>query len=325
MKRTIATLAILVFLAGCTPGATTNQQADKKGSERITVAASFYPLAEFARNVAGDHAEVTTITPAGTDPHEYEPSPRDIATVQEADLFIFNGEGQDPWAERLTRELQEKGVKTMHMTEYFTLMEGMEEDHEEEDHDEHEDEHEEGDDHAHERDPHIWLDPTLAIQEVELIREALVEIDPANAENYEANAAAYIVELETLDSEFRETLASCQKQDIITSHAAFGYMAERYGFNQIAIAGLSPEQEPSPRKLAEIADMAEEKNIRYIFFETLVSPRISETLANEIGAETLLLNPIEGLTQEQITAGENYATVMRGNLTNLATALECEG
>jgi len=301
MKKLISLLSLTILLSACAPASTPSD-------DEFTIAASFYPLAEMARNVAGDHAEVITITPAGSDPHEYEPSPKDIAAISESDLFIFNGAGQDPWAEKL--ELENTAI--IHMTENFSLLEGEDHDHEEE----------EG--HHHEFDPHIWLDPTQAAQEVEIIAEKMIEVDPQNAPIYQANADAYKQELLQLDSEYKETLVSCQKDSIITAHAAFGYMAARYGFNQIAIAGLSPEQEPSARKLAEIADLAEEEDIKYIFFETLTSPRISETLAQEVGAQTLLLDPVEGLTQEQIAAGENYVTVMRSNLKNLAIALECE-
>lgn len=315
MKKLLSLLSITLILAACTPATTPDSNPE---STKISITASFYPLAEMARNVAGDHADVITITPAGSDPHEYEPSPRDIAAVTESDLFIFNGAGQDPWAEKL--ELENTAI--IHMSENFTLMEGEDHEHEEEGEDhEHEEEEE---DHEHEFDPHIWLDPTNAAKEVQVIANKLVEIDPENAAAYEANATAYQQELMQLDQEYQETLSSCQKDSIITAHAAFGYMAARYGFNQIAIAGLSPEQEPSARKLAEVADLAEDEGIQYIFFETLTSPRISETLAQEVGAQTLLLDPIEGLTQEQVTAGENYVTVMRSNLNNLATALECQ-
>lgn len=308
MKKLIPFLSLILILAACTPDTTPNSDS---GAEKVSITASFYPLAEMARNVAGDHAEVITITPAGSDPHEYEPSPKDIAVVSNSDLFIFNGAGQDPWAEKL--ELENTAI--IHMTENFTLKEGGAEEHEEEEHEEEE--------HDHEKDPHIWLDPTLAAQEVDIIAEKLAQIDPQNAEQYETNAATYKQELMDLDQEYQQVLSSCQKDSIITAHSAFGYMAARYGFNQIAIAGLSPEQEPSARKLAEVADLAEQEDIQYIFFETLTSPRISETLAQEVGAQTLLLNPVEGLTQEQMAAGENYVTVMRNNLKNLSTALEC--
>ncbi|HMR01619.1 MAG TPA: zinc ABC transporter substrate-binding protein [Candidatus Gracilibacteria bacterium] len=304
MKKFTALLSLTIFLSACAPASTPSD-------EGLTITASFYPLGEMARKVAGDHAEVITITPAGSDPHEYEPSPKDIAAINESDLFIFNGAGQDPWAEKLELE----NTTIIHMTENFSLLEGGDHD-DEENHDEDEEEHE--------FDPHIWLDPTQAAKEAEIIAEKLMEVDPQNAAIYQANAEEYKQELMQLDAEYQQTLSACQKDSIITAHAAFGYMASRYGFNQIAIAGLSPEQEPSARKLAEIADLAEEEDIKYIFFETLTSPRISETLAQEVGAQTLLLDPVEGLTQEQMAAGENYVTVMRRNLKNLAIALECQ-
>lgn len=332
MKKLTIIIAALTVLAGCTTPSNESITDSEAQKEETQIVASFYPLAEFSRQVAGDLADVTTITPAGADPHEYEPTPRQIAQAFDADLFIYNGAGQDPWAEKIAEEVEQKGGKVIEMTEQFTLREeGEDEEHEEEEHEheheeeEHEEEEEHGheEEHAHEKDPHIWLDPTLALKQAEIIRDELAMIDPENEAAYQSNTSQYTNELITLDNRFKEGLANCTKEDIITAHAAFGYMAERYGFNQIAIAGVSTEQEPSARRLAELSTIAKEKEIQYIFFETLVNPRLSEILASEIGAETLVLNPVEGLTKEQEEAGENYVTVMEINLENLQKALEC--
>lgn len=314
IKKSTIALVIAVLLAGCA-APEGNEISTKKnspvGKGEIQVVASFYPLAEFSQNVGGELVEVVNITPYGAEPHEYEPTPLDIGKIQNADLFIYNGEGQEPWAEKISEELKQKGLEVVEMTKEFTLMESeMESDQEEEEHE-------------HGKDPHIWLDPSLASKQVELIRDALVHIDPENEALYTSNAKVYTEQLTALDQAFKEGLSNCKKQDIITSHAAFGYMTARYGLNQIGIAGLSTEEEPSARRLGEIAKLAEEKNIQYIFFEELVSPRLSETIAREVGAQTLVLNPVEGLTKNQIGGGENYITVMKANLDNLRIALEC--
>lgn len=316
MKKPIVIMTLVTLLAGCS-SVPAEAPVDNTPEDGIQVVASFYPLAEFSRKVVGEYATVETVTPAGAEPHEYEPTPRQIGLARNADVFIYNGGGQDPWAEKIAEELQQQGKVVLKATEQIDLMK-MEGGHEDEE------DHEEEEGHDHEFDPHIWLDPNLAIQEVGFIRDALIQADPDNEGIYESNAGLYMNELMALDDQFREGLASCAKKDIITAHAAFGYMAKRYNFNQIPIAGMSTEEEPSARRLAELADIAKEKGINYIFFEELVSPRLSETLANEVGAQTLVLNPIEGLTKEQIEAGENYVTLMQTNLANLRIALECQ-
>ncbi len=333
MKKLITiSLLALILLSACAAEESTESSQE---SEKINVIASFYPLEEFTRQVGKDLIEVRSITPAGADPHEYEPTPKDIASVTSADMFLFNGAGQDPWAEKIAPEVSGQVVE---MTPYFSLLEHDEEAPEDE-HDEEapEDDHEEDDreaeaehhdedvhEHHHELDPHIWLDPTIAAQEVEIIAQKLTKLDPENSEAYQQNAAAYQSQLTALDKKFQDGLANCKQQNFVTSHTAFGYLAKRYNLHQIPIRGISTEEEPSARKLGEIADLAEEKGIKYIFFETLVSPRLSQTLADEIGAQTLVLNPIGGLTKEEVTSGKNYVTVMEDNLENLRTALECE-
>jgi zinc transport system substrate-binding protein len=173
-------------------------------------------------------------------------------------------------------------------------------------------------------DPHFWLDPVLAQEEVQIIRDALIKVDPANAQYYDKNAEGYISQLQALDKKYQDGLASCALKDVVTSHAAFGYLAKRYNLNQIAISGLSPDQEPSSSQMVEIAREAKQKNVKVIFFETLVSPKLAETIAREIGAQTAVFNPLEGLTDQEIKEGKNYISVMEDNLNNLRTALQCK-
>lgn len=270
-------------------------------TDKIKITTSFYPLAEFAKQVGGENVEVINITPPGSEPHDYGPTPQDIVSVNQSKFFIFNGSGFDPWAEKIAPELEKRGVIVINMTEYFDLLET-----------------DEG------PDPHIWLDPILAKQEVEIIRNTLQEIDPANSKIYNNNAEQYLAKLSELDQKFQTALAFCEIREAIVSHAAFGYLAQRYSIDIIPIAGISPEEEPSLRRLGEISVLAQEKNIKYIFFETLVSPRLAETIAQEIGASTLVLNPVEGLTDEDIKAGKSYITEMEKNLNNLQLALVCK-
>ena len=269
-------------------------------TERFKITTSFYPLAEFAKRIGGERVEIINITPPGAEPHDYEPTPQDILNINQSKVFIFNGSGFDPWAEKIASELEKKGVAVINMTEHFDLLETNEV-----------------------SDPHIWLDPVLAKQEVEIIQDALERVNPVNSAIYENNAEQYLKKLSELDQKFQAGLASCEIREAIVSHAAFGYLAERYNIDIIPIAGISPEEEPSLRRLGEIAKLAQEKNIRYIFFETLVSPKLAETIAEEIGADTLVLNPVEGLTSEEIKSGKSYITEMEKNLNNLRLALVC--
>lgn len=300
-----ATLFLSIFLfSACTFPHSPDQPTDGK----IRVVASFYPLAEFARQVGGNGVSVTTIISAGTEPHDFEPTPQDIARIQESRLFIYNGGTLDPWAGKIASELPSvtpagnagnpsSGVKTLNMAQALGLGGA---------------------------DPHFWLDPSLAQKEVTAIREALIQADPARAETYRQNADAYSIKLSALDLQYSRSLAACASREIFTSHAAFSYLARKYNLIQSSIAGLSPDAEPSARQLAELADSATAKKIKYIFFETLASPKLAETLATATRAQTLVLNPLEGLTADEVKSGRDYISVMQDNLKNLVLALNCK-
>lgn len=265
------------------------------------MAASFYPLAHFAEQVGVEHVRVEHIMPAGAEPHEYEPSPRDIRRVWEARVFVFHGAGLDPWAEKLHRELAEKGTLTVHMTEHFDLLPARGTNH----------------------DPHIWLDPLMAVKMVEVIRDALIQADPRHGDAYRRNGDDYAAGLSELHRKFEEGLRSCRLRDIIVTHDAFRYLARRYGLKSRSLAGVSPEEEPSPRKMADIVRFARQKGIRYIFYETLAGPRLAETIAREVDGETLPLNPVGGLSKEELRAGKTYISLMEENLRNLRLAMSC--
>ncbi|MDP2690496.1 MAG: zinc ABC transporter substrate-binding protein [Deltaproteobacteria bacterium] len=311
MKKTVIIISlvlisvvILILFGNVTP---------HKGTEKQWVAASFYPLAHFAGMAGGEEVEVYNVTPAGAESHDFEPTPQDIKRVRSSRLFIYNGAGFDPWAEKLAASLEKSGVVTLNISERFDLLSHAEG----EGRDGHDD-HEEG-----ATDPHIWLDPLLAVKEVEAVRDAMIKTEPAKEERFKENAGSYIKKLHELHESYEKGLKDCKKRDVIVSHNAFGYLARRYGLNIIPVTGLSPAEEPSPRRMGEIARLAREKEIEFIFFETLVSPKIAETIAREIGAKTLVLNPLEGLTEKEMDSGEDYISVMRKNLDNIRTALSC--
>lgn len=270
----------------------------------LFVVASFYPEYFFASKIGGDKAQVVNITPAGAEPHDYTPTPQDIATIESSRMLVING-GVEPWAADIQNDLDSSKTLVVEDGEGLETQKVVE-------------------DGENVIDPHIWQSPVLAKQMVDKIAQGYVQVDPTNAQYYAANAETLKSELDQLDTEFQAGLASCAKKDIITSHAAFGYLATTYGLNQVSIAGLSPDAEPSTKELANVTDFAKKNNVQYIFFESLVSPKLSETIAHEVGAQTIVLDPIEGISAEDVASGKNYLTVMRSNLANLRTALECK-
>lgn len=270
---------------------------------KLKIIASFYPLYFLSSEIGGDKAQVINITPSGSEPHDYELTAKDVAGIENSDLLVLNG-GVEVWGDRIKSNLKDKNTKIITVGEGLFTKELDEEG-------------------ETMKDPHVWLDPLLVKKMVEKITEGYLSIDPKNADYYKENQAQLNIKLDQLDNEYKEALANCQTRDIVTSHAAFAYLAQQYNLKQISISGISPEEEPSVQKLAEIADFARKNNIKYIFFESLVSPKLSETIANEIGAKTLVLDPIEGITEDDIREGKNYFTVMRDNLKNLQTALQC--
>ncbi|WP_433921002.1 metal ABC transporter substrate-binding protein [Paenibacillus taichungensis] len=310
---------------------------------KLNVEVSFYPMYEFTKNVAGDLANVHTLVPAGMEPHDWEPTPQDIASIEKADVLVYNGAGMESWIDQVTDSLSNSKLIQVEASHGIDLLEGSEEDEhdhehgdttdthdhadeattEEHDHD-HDAEAEEGHTHDHDHgglDPHVWLSPALAVKEVRNIEAGLAQAAPEHADQFKQNADAYIAKLEALDQDFKAAVADSKRKDFITQHAAFGYLAQEYGLQQVPIAGLSPEQEPSAAQMASVIDFAKEHQVKTIFFETLVSSKVSETIANEVGAKTAVLNPIEGLTEEEIAAGMDYIGVMRQNLEALKLAL----
>lgn len=308
--------AVLLMGAGC--ASNSNPKPTEVNTEKPTVVATFFPIAEVSRAVVGDLANVIVITPEGTEPHDYEPTPKQIEQILSADVFFMNGEGLDPWSEKLRADLDGKKVIILELTDGIELKEGHTHDeHETETKDEHDEASEAG------KDPHVWLDPTVMMRAATALRDEMMTIDPNNATRYAQQTQVFLSALESLDQAYKTGLSTCEKNSIIVSHDAFAYLSGRYGFTTHAIAGLSPSAEPSAKQLAELADEARENKTEYIFFESLVSPKLAETLAAEVGAKTLVLTPLEGRNEEEAAANATYISLMEQNLNNLKTALAC--
>lgn len=306
---------IIILIATIIKIATTKQTATFTDSTKIKIAATFYPLAYIAEQVGGSYVEVENITPPGAEPHDFEPTPKDITTIYQADLFIVNGQGVDAWAEKIIPELIAKNSATVRMSDHIEKITAAETDHEHE-----QEAHEE----TTEYDPHFWLDPNNMAAEADIIADQLIAIDSAHAKEYNQNRELFKQKLAALHTAYQTGLATCASREIITTHNAFGYLAKQYNLITFYILGFSPEEEPSPKRIAEVAQLAKDKQIRYIFFEGTVSEKLSQTIAQEIGAQTLVLNPIESLSKEQAGNNEDYISVMTQNLQNLKTALVCQ-
>lgn len=271
---------------------------------KLKVYTSFYPLYDFAVKIGGDKIKVTNLVPAGTEPHDWEPATTDILSLEKGNILIYNGAGLEHWVEQVTASLENKDLLLVNASDGITLIQGNDE---------------EG---GSSYDPHIWLSITNAKKEMENIKNALVKADPDNKDFYEANFMKYGAEFDALDAKFKEKLSALPDKDIVVAHQAFAYLCSDYGLNQVAIEGLGADSEPDAKRMAEIVDFARNKNIKTIFFEELVSPKVAQAIASQIGASTDVLNPLEGLTQEQVNAGEDYLSVMEENLNALVKALQ---
>lgn len=286
----IAVVIPLAMIATVYTGGNSAQQVSGQ-QHKLKIVASFYPLYDFTSHVAGDRAEVSSLIPAGIEPHDWEPTAGDTLRVRDADMLIINGAGIEGWAGSI-------GAK-----EIVDTSQGIDFDH---------------------SNPHVWLDPVLAKHQVEKIRDALVSADPVNADYYSKNAANFETELDSLDASVKSALANCEKSDFIAFHDAFLHFAKRYGLAQHSIEGVSPEGEVLPQKLQQVVELARKLGISVIYSEDLVDSRLADTIAAEIpNGRVLVLSPIEGINQQQQAEGIGYLEKMNENIVNLKEGLVC--
>ena len=277
------TLAVAAGLTGCA--------RPNRGRDLVT---AFYPLQYLGQRIGGDPAAVVNLTKPGAEPHDVELNPRQVAQVADARLAVYL-HGFQPAVDAAVE--QEAAGRSFDVATAVPLLPSATESF----------------------DPHIWLDPLRFAEIGDKLGVRLGQTDPAHAADYTARARKLHTELDALNQEYATGLATCDRRELVTSHAAFGYLANRYGLTQVGITGISPEAEPSPRRLAAVAATARDTGTTTIFFETLVSPKVADTVAREIGARTAVLDPLEGLTDPSA----DYFTVMRANLAALTSALGC--
>jgi zinc transport system substrate-binding protein len=280
----LAMVAALVA-CGCGCGARAN------GGGKPVIAAAFYPLAWLAEQVAGPGFYVQNLTKPGAEPHDLELTPKAVARIESADVVLYLSHGFQPAVSKAVDQANGTVVDVLQGLPLHTAS---------------------GQEAGLTADPHVWLDPVLFSQIVRKIGTAL-----------QGSPTPLVKDLQKLDREYRTGLQHCQRHEIVTSHAAFGYLAQRYGLKQVAITGLTPESEPSPKQLADVVQIVKRTHATTVFFETLISPRLAETVAREVGAKTAVLDPIEGLTPAEQKAGDDYLSLMRQNLAALGKALAC--
>lgn len=276
-RSVISRIVLILITAGLVTGCGAGSSGGKN-----SVAAAFYPLAYAAERIGSPRYHVQNLTPPGAEPHDLEPTPREVGRIVNASVVLYLSHGFQPAVSKAVE--QARGIKVDVLADL--PLRG--------------------------NDPHVWLDPVLFARTATKIGAALHRA-----------SSAFGADMRRLDREYRKGLRDCKRREIVTSHAAFGYLAARYGLDQVAITGLTPESEPSPQQLTHVVEIVRRTHATTVFFETLVSPRLAETVAREVGAHTAVLDPIEGLTPDEQKRGDDYLTLMRRNLAALRKALAC--
>jgi len=296
---------LIIFLFTCVA---CDREINKKDddyieNESLKIYTTFYPMYYIAGEISQEKADIVQMIPAGVEPHTWEPTLKTMAELKNSNMFIYNGAGMERWAEKIIDNLRGNNVKIVETSKGVDLIKS------------------EGNNHD-DYDPHTWVSPENLKIQAKNVLDALIEIDKINEEYYKENYRILAAKLDKLHEDIKKASKQFKIKTIITSHEAFGYFAKEYGLVQIPIRGMSPEQEPSPAKLAEIVDLCLENNIKYIFTEKFVNPKFSNIIADEIGGDVLTLNAAHGLSDDEIKEGQDYITVMYDNLNSLEKALK---
>jgi zinc transport system substrate-binding protein len=301
-RALLAAVSVLAGVLAVTSGCGGRASAGGFSAGKLSVVTAFYPLQFLSQRIGGDAVSVTNLTKPGAEPHDVELNPRQVAAVADAGLAVHLRGFQPAVDTAVAQEAKGRAFDAASVVDLLPL--------------------DADDGHEHEdgaMDPHVWLDPVRFSAIAGRLGERMGEADPAHRADYATRARQLQDQLQGLNQEYATGLATCARRELVTSHSAFNYLATRYNLTQVGITGISPEAEPSPRRLAEVARQARDTGTTTIFFETLVSPKVADTIAREVGARTAVLDPLEGLTDTT----SDYFSVMRANLAALTTALGC--
>ncbi|RUL56556.1 metal ABC transporter solute-binding protein, Zn/Mn family [Lysinibacillus antri] len=313
-----AVVALILTACNSTETEKTIETADTKNQPtKLSIYTTVYPLSYFAERIGGEHVEVSSIYPPGSNEHTFEPTQKDMMSLADADLFFYIGLGLEGFVEKANQTLANEDVKLVATADSIAeenLHTSAANEHEEEEHEE--EHHDHGD-----IDPHVWLSPVIAKDLALAIKNELVTALPEQEALFNDNYNLLISELDSLDESFSTLAAEATNKTFFVSHASFGYIAGQYGLEQIAIAGLNSQSEPSQKELTEIVELAKEKDVDYILFEQNVSSKLASVIQSEIGADTLQLNNLSILTEADIKNNETYFTLMEKNIETLKQAL----
>lgn len=288
---------VISFVSGC--GKADGASDGFQDKDKLSVVTSIYPIYDFTCNIGGDYVEVINLVPAGVEPHDFELSTGDMRLLEQADVFIYNGAGMENFVDKTVSGLSNQSLVVAEAAADVKLI-----------------------DNGHIKDPHTWLSIENAEIECKAIKNALVFADPDNADYYEYNYNEYIARLDELIKDYYEGLKDCSKSMIVTAHEAFGYLCDEFGLEQYGIEGVMADAEPDASRMKELIDICRDNDIRVVFFEELVSPKVAEAIASETGAETMVLDPIEGLAPSKEQQGLDYIGIMKENLEALKAALK---
>jgi zinc transport system substrate-binding protein len=308
VKKQLSITAVLLFCLLL--WAVACQERDRGAAQKksLTVVTSLFPLYDFAKNIGKDKADVSLLLPPGVEPHSFEPKPGDVLRIHDADIFIYTDAAMEPWVTKILQSIESKNLLVVEAGKGISLMKEPSD---------------ERGEHGG-TDPHIWLDFANAQRMVDTICEGFSAKDPAHKTFYADNARAYNSLLSALDSRYMKTLTHCKHSDIVHGgHFAFGYLAKRYNLHYVAAYGFSPDSESTPRRLYDLSEMIKQKGIKYIFYEELLSPRVAETIARETGVSLLKLSAAHNITKEELMQNVTFISIMKQNLNNLATGLQC--
>lgn len=316
MKKIILIMLVLIISFACSKKEDNTKKSENK---KIRIVTTLFPTYDFSKEIGKDRVEVKLLLPPGIEAHSYEPTPKDISEINNADIFIYTGDLMEPWVKKLLSSLNNKNLKIVDVSKNIELKEfDFEDEHNEKD------THENEEEHIHGKDPHIWTDPVFAKTIVQNIVDSMIEVDLANKSFYDENKIIYDKKLDNLDTEFKNLVKKSPKKEIVSGgHFVFGYLFERYGLTyHSAYEGFSPNAEPTPKQLKSLKETIAETHTKYIYYEELIEPKLAKLLSNELGLQLLLLHGAHNISKEELAKGTSYYEIMLKNIENLKLGLD---